>query len=176
MSPCRKKVVQIWVSSSTLIQLQYLSNVPEADGAARGAEGEGKRELDAGHRARVARHRAQRLLRRLQGCSSVDISNLRLEVGFKLRQGLTMRLGMHFPAAMVKVQFKAVLKMCIELRPCCPPPPLPPLCCRSTSCRPFCSSDEDDFRSLLLLFSSSLLAEFFLLSHPRVHNCGERRW
>ena len=43
-----------------------LSNVPQAHRAPRGAEGEGERELDAGHRARVAGHRAQRLLGRLR--------------------------------------------------------------------------------------------------------------
>ena len=32
------------------------------------------------------------------GCNSIDIRNLRLELGNKLRQGLRMRLGMHFLA------------------------------------------------------------------------------
>ena len=47
------------------------------------------------------------------GCNSIDISNLRLELGFKLEQGLKTRLGMHSLAAMVK----AVFKMSIELHP-----------------------------------------------------------
>ena len=52
------------------------------------------------------------------GCNSIDISNSRLELRFKLRQGLRTCLGMHSPAAMAKARVKErhkTVQMSIEL-------------------------------------------------------------
>ena len=71
----------------------------------------------------MPRRRRRRLKNTNQGCNSIDIRNLRLELRFKLRlrQGLRTRLGMHSLAAMVKARVKARVKavqMSFELHPC----------------------------------------------------------